>query len=139
MGLSFAFAGVVSEFVNSCVFVFGRHPYDVGDYIEAKTKKLVVKKIFLTHTNFVEVGGPSERDGVVVQSSHASLFAEPIINWTRTHEEIIEKKAAAAQETAAKDTAKTEAETKATNDVRELVQLKVENLKGINIKSEEKY
>ncbi|KAK5099002.1 hypothetical protein LTR70_000876 [Exophiala xenobiotica] len=71
-GLSFAFGGVLLEFTNLCVFVFGKHPYDVGDYIEAKGKKLIVNKIFLTHTNFEEVGDPDE-PGIVAQISHASL------------------------------------------------------------------
>jgi len=48
----------VAEVVNSCVFVFAKHAYDVGDYCLIKDKKLVVKRIYLTHTNFEEVNRP---------------------------------------------------------------------------------
>lgn len=65
IGLSFAFSAVVGEFISSCVFVFAKHPYDIGDYIEAKGKKLIVIKIFLTYTNFEEVTSSNER-GVVL-------------------------------------------------------------------------
>lgn len=132
MGIAFAFQGVVTEFVNSCVFVFGRHPYDVGDYVEAKGRKMIVQKIFLTHTNFEEVTDPTER-GVVVQSSHASLFAEPIVNWTRTLEAVVEKRAATTKQDDQEKQTKTEAEVKATNDARELIQLKVQQLKSIKL------
>lgn len=131
-GLSFAFGGVLTEFVNSCVFVFGKHPYDIGDYIEAKGKKLIVTKIFLTHTNFEEVTDPEER-GVVIQASHASLLSELIINWTRTLEAVVEKKNAQARAGADSDQAKGEAEARATNDIRELVQLKMARLKSVKI------
>ena len=75
--------------VNSCVFVFAKHPYDIGDHVCAKNLKLVVKQVYLTHTNFEEVGdrGPEGR-GRVVQMSHASLSSEVITNWTRSVEAI---------------------------------------------------
>lgn len=129
-GLSFAFGGVLLEFSNACVFVFGKHPYDVGDYVESKGKKLVVQKIFLTHTNFEEVTDPEER-GVVVQMSHASLMAEPIVNWTRTLEVVVQKTKSKSDEDKAKDKSKTEAEAKANEDVRTLVLLKTEHLKSL--------
>ncbi|KAK5092198.1 hypothetical protein LTR70_005853 [Exophiala xenobiotica] len=86
VGLSFAFSGAVTEFVNSSVFCFGKHPYDIGDYVDVKGKKYVVARIFLTHTNFEQVQNEHIR-GLVTQMSHASLIAEPIVNWTRTLEE----------------------------------------------------
>jgi hypothetical protein len=47
-GLGFAIGGAVTEFVNSCVFVFAKHAYDVGDFVEAKGLKLVVTDVHLT-------------------------------------------------------------------------------------------
>jgi small-conductance mechanosensitive channel len=94
VALSFAFAGPVAEVVNSCVFVFAKHAYDVGDYCLIKDKKLVVKRIYLTHTNFEEVNGPDER-GRVVQISHSALTAELIVNWTRSND--VQEEAAAEQ------------------------------------------
>lgn len=129
-GLSFAFGGVLLEFSNACVFVFGKHPYDVGDYVESKGKKLVVNKIFLTHTNFEEVTDPEER-GVVVQISHASLMAEPIVNWTRTLEVVVEKKKIKSEEDKAKDKSTAEVEAKEKEDARTLVLLKTAHLRTL--------
>lgn len=128
-GLSFAFGGVLLEFTQACTFVFAKHPYDVGDYVEMKSKKLVVEKIFLTHTNFEEVTDPEER-GVVVQMSHASLLTEPIVNWTRTLEAVIEKKAAKAKEDDAKDKEKSENENQQKEEARQLILLKTAQLKS---------
>ena len=69
--------------MNSCVFVFAKHAYDVGDFVLVKDRKLVVKRIFLTHTNFEQVENPEER-GKCVQISHGPLSAEVIVNWTRS-------------------------------------------------------
>lgn len=132
-GLSFAFGGVLLEFSNACVFVFGKHPYDVGDYVEAKGKKLVVNKIFLTHTNFEEVTDPEER-GVVVQIAHAALMAEPIVNWTRTLEVVVEKKKTKSQEDKAKEKSKSEIEAQEKEDARTLVLLKAAHLRSIQDK-----
>jgi small-conductance mechanosensitive channel len=73
----------VTEFVNSCVYVFAKHAYDVGDFVAVKGLKLVVTEVHLTHTNFEEVNSPDER-GKVVQISHAALSSETITNWTRS-------------------------------------------------------
>jgi small-conductance mechanosensitive channel len=79
---------LVAEFVNACVFVFAKHAYDVGDLVEAKSKKLIVKDIHLTHTNFQEVreGEGADATGMVVQISHTSLATEVITNWTRSND-----------------------------------------------------
>lgn len=129
--MSFAFGGVLLEFTNACVFVFGKHAYDVGDYIEAKGKKLIVDKIFLTHTNFEEVTDPLER-GTVVQISHASLMSEPIINWTRTQEEVIEKKKVKADEDKAKDDVKGAQEKQEKAEARDLILLKTAHLRNVD-------
>jgi small-conductance mechanosensitive channel len=89
LALSFAFSGPVAELVNSCVWVFAKHTYDVGDLVEVMGKRLEVRQIYLTHTNFHEaVTGQTPIDGPVnrkvVQISHSSLSGEIIINWTRS-------------------------------------------------------
>ena len=83
LALSFAFTTPIAEIVNSCVFVFAKHAYDVGDFVETKGKKMVVRQIYLTHTNFEEVNNPDER-GKALQIAHSSLTAEVIVNWTRS-------------------------------------------------------
>lgn len=129
-GLSFAFGGVLLEFSNACVFVFGKHPYDVGDYIESKGKKLVVNKIFLTHTNFEEVADPEER-GVVIQISHASLMAEPIVNWTRTLEAVVEMKKNKIEQDKVSDKSKAAIEAQEKEDARNLILLKTAHLRSL--------
>ena len=66
--------------------MFAKHAYDVGDLVEAKSKKLLVRDIHLTHTNFQEIreGDAADATGMVVQISHASLASEVIVNWTRS-------------------------------------------------------
>lgn len=122
VALSFAFNGAVLEFTNACVFVFGKHPYDVGDYVETKGKKYIVTRIFLTHTNFEQVKNEHVR-GLVTQISHASLVGEPIINWTRTLDE-------ASQRHIDADKADGEKTGGRADDIAELVKLKVQNLKS---------
>lgn len=120
VGLAFAFSGAVSEFVNSTVFVFGKHAYDVGDYVEVKGKKYIVSRIFLTHTNFEQVQNENVR-GLVTQMSHASLVTEPIVNWTRTVEEAADRHAQSDADSSKKSGAREE-------NVAKLVERKLEVL-----------
>ncbi|KAJ9616621.1 hypothetical protein H2200_000340 [Cladophialophora chaetospira] len=92
-GLGFALNGTITEFVNSCVFVFSKHAYDIGDLLEVKSKKLVVRDIHLTHTNFKEIrGDDADATGMIVQISHAALSSEVIVNWTRSNDLMITQK-----------------------------------------------
>ncbi|KAK5088543.1 hypothetical protein LTS08_001051 [Lithohypha guttulata] len=126
VGLAFAFSGAVSEFVNSSVFCFGKHPYDIGDFVELKGKKFIVSNIFLTHTNFEQVQNEHVR-GLATQISHAALATEPIINWTRTVEDATRRHAKAEDESGARDVQR--------NDhVAELVTAKLEHLRGSEVK-----
>lgn len=79
----------MTEFVNSCVFVFLKHAYDIGDFVRIKGLSLVVTDIHLTHTNFEEVSAPDMR-GKVVQISHSALGSEVITNWTRSNDVVAE-------------------------------------------------
>lgn len=83
VALSFAFASPVADLVNSCVWVFARHSYDVGDRIQVMDKVLVVRQIFLTHTNFEEHKGDKKQ---LVQISHAKLTGEALVNITRSED-----------------------------------------------------
>jgi len=124
VGLSFAFSGAVTEFVNSSVFCFGKHPYDIGDYVDVKGKKYVVARIFLTHTNFEQVQNEHVR-GLVTQMSHASLISEPIVNWTRTLEEATHRHAKSDDDDSAR--------TGERNDkLANLVEAKLDHLKAVD-------
>ena len=53
--ISFAIARTVQEFLGSCLFIFVKHPYDVGDRVEINKVQLVVEKISLLYTRFHRV------------------------------------------------------------------------------------
>ncbi|KAH6701384.1 Mechanosensitive ion channel-domain-containing protein [Leptodontidium sp. MPI-SDFR-AT-0119] len=55
MSFSFAFAGTVQEFTGSCIFLFVKHPYDVGDRVEINNVDLIVEHISLLYTVFRRV------------------------------------------------------------------------------------
>ena len=52
---SFAIAGTVQEFLGSCVFIFIKHPYDVGDRVDINGLQLIVEHISLLYTIFCQV------------------------------------------------------------------------------------
>lgn len=55
LSLSFVFATTCQEVLGSCVFLFIKHPYDVGDYVIVDDVELVVERISLLHTVFTRV------------------------------------------------------------------------------------
>lgn len=55
LSLSFVFAVTTQEFLGSCIFLFVKHPYDVGDRVDiagSEKEQLVVEKISLLYTVF---------------------------------------------------------------------------------------
>ncbi|KAI1403282.1 Mechanosensitive ion channel-domain-containing protein [Hypoxylon fuscum] len=52
LSLSFVFAVTTQEFLGSCIFLFVKHPYDVGDRVDCSGEQLVVEKISLLYTVF---------------------------------------------------------------------------------------
>ncbi|KAI1803126.1 Mechanosensitive ion channel-domain-containing protein [Daldinia bambusicola] len=55
LSLSFIFAVTTQEFLGSCIFLFVKHPYDVGDRVDitgTEKEQLVVEKISLLYTVF---------------------------------------------------------------------------------------
>ncbi|CAK7273323.1 hypothetical protein SEPCBS57363_005596 [Sporothrix epigloea] len=59
LSLSFVFAVTTQEILGSCIFLFVKHPYDVGDRVDVQgptTKMyLVVEKISLLYTVFMRI------------------------------------------------------------------------------------
>ncbi|PNY25697.1 Mechanosensitive ion channel family protein [Tolypocladium capitatum] len=55
LSLSFVFAVTTQEFLGSCIFLFVKHPYDVGDRVDIGDKKMVVDKISLLYTVFTRI------------------------------------------------------------------------------------
>ncbi|KAF4973401.1 hypothetical protein FSARC_295 [Fusarium sarcochroum] len=52
LSLSFIFAVTAQEFLGSCIFLFVKHPYDVGDRVDIAGTKMVVNKISLLYSVF---------------------------------------------------------------------------------------
>jgi small-conductance mechanosensitive channel len=52
LSLSFIFAVTAQEFLGSCIFLFVKHPYDVGDRVDITSTKMVVNKISLLYSVF---------------------------------------------------------------------------------------
>ncbi|KAH6676024.1 serine/threonine protein kinase [Plectosphaerella plurivora] len=58
LSLSFVFAVTTQEFLGSCIFLFVKHPYDVGDRVDItgpEKERLVVDKISLLYTVFTRI------------------------------------------------------------------------------------
>ncbi|ESZ93451.1 hypothetical protein SBOR_6158 [Sclerotinia borealis F-4128] len=55
LSLSFVFAATTQEFLGSCIFLFVKHPYDVGDRVDISSEYLVVEQISLLFTLFKRV------------------------------------------------------------------------------------
>ena len=52
LSLSFVFAATASEVLGSCIFLFVKHPFDVGDVVVVTSQKLIVERISLLYTVF---------------------------------------------------------------------------------------
>ncbi|KFH48756.1 putative MscS family protein-like protein [Hapsidospora chrysogenum ATCC 11550] len=52
LSLSFIFAVTCQEFLGSCIFLFVKHPYDVGDRVVINNVQLVVERISLLYSVF---------------------------------------------------------------------------------------
>lgn len=66
LSVSFAFAVTAQEFLGSCIFIFVKHPYDVGDRVDLNGNHLVVETISLLYTVFHNIDTMK-----VVQVSHS--------------------------------------------------------------------
>ncbi|KUI53374.1 hypothetical protein VP1G_00590 [Cytospora mali] len=55
LSLSFAFSVTCQEFLGSCIFLFVKHPYDVGDRVDISDEQLIVEKISLLYTVFTRI------------------------------------------------------------------------------------
>ncbi len=55
LSLSFVFAATTQEFLGSCIFLFVKHPYDVGDRVDIDKIYLVVEQISLLYTVFKRI------------------------------------------------------------------------------------
>jgi hypothetical protein len=58
LSLSFVFAVTTQEFLGSCIFLFVKHPYDVGDRVDIQgpeKQQMIVDRISLLYTVFTRI------------------------------------------------------------------------------------
>ncbi|KAH8812085.1 hypothetical protein F5884DRAFT_784328 [Xylogone sp. PMI_703] len=82
LSLSFVFAVTTQEFLGSCIFLFVKHPYDVGDRVDIvgpEKESLVVDKISLLYTIFRRIDNMK-----IVQVPNIVLNTVWIENITRS-------------------------------------------------------
>ena len=53
LSLSFIFSATAAEVLGSCIFLFVKHPFDVGDIVVVGTNRLIVERVSLLYTVFL--------------------------------------------------------------------------------------
>ncbi|KAI4761457.1 hypothetical protein E4T52_06394 [Aureobasidium sp. EXF-3400] len=76
---SFAISGTVQEFLGSCIFLFVKHPYDVGDHVVINNTNMAVEQISLMYSVFRQIDS-----GSIVQISNMVNNAAWIRNISRS-------------------------------------------------------
>lgn len=84
LSLSFVFSITAQEFLGSCIFLFVKHPYDIGDMVcvGASQEHLVVDHISLLFSVFKRASG--KNTGRLVQIPHIILNTLWIENVSRS-------------------------------------------------------
>lgn len=83
LSLSFVFATSCQEVLGSCIFLFVKHPYDIGDRVDIGTDQYTVEHISLLFTVFRRANG--SKVGGLVQIPNISLNSLNIENLSRSH------------------------------------------------------
>ncbi|KAL1591913.1 hypothetical protein SLS60_011505 [Paraconiothyrium brasiliense] len=79
LSLSFVFAATCQEVLGSCIFLFVKHPYDIGDRVDIGTDQFTVEHISLLYTVFKRVN-----NGKIVQTPNIVLNNLWVENITRS-------------------------------------------------------
>jgi small-conductance mechanosensitive channel len=79
LSLSFVFAATAQEFLGSCIFLFVKHPFDIGDRVDITKDQLVVERISLLFCVFKRI-----TDGRTVQIPNIVLNGLWVDNITRS-------------------------------------------------------
>lgn len=79
LGLSWLIGGSLQEVLTSIIFLFVKHPYDVGDRVDIDNDSYTVKEIRLLSTVFIHTS-----KGCVVQAPHSVLNTKYIANIRRS-------------------------------------------------------
>ncbi|KAJ5347078.1 uncharacterized protein N7506_000331 [Penicillium brevicompactum] len=80
LSLSFVFSVTAQEVLGSCIFLFVKHPFDIGDRVEVSDKPFIVDRISLLFTVFRNV-----TDSRVTQVPNNILNSLWVDNFTRAN------------------------------------------------------
>jgi small-conductance mechanosensitive channel len=80
LSLSFVFSVTAQEVLGSCIFLFVKHPFDIGDRVEVSDKPFIVDRISLLFTVFRNV-----TDHRVTQVPNNILNSLWVDNFTRAN------------------------------------------------------
>ncbi|RHZ71304.1 hypothetical protein CDV55_108110 [Aspergillus turcosus] len=80
LSLSFVFATTAQEVLGSCIFLFVKHPFDIGDRVQISEKDYIVERISLLYTVFKSV-----TDQRVTQVPNVVLNTLWVDNFTRSN------------------------------------------------------
>ena len=79
LGLAWLIGPTMQEILLACIFLFVKHPYDVGDRVDIDAKSYTVAKMALLSTNF------KRTDGKFVWIGHNILATKVIENSAYSH------------------------------------------------------
>lgn len=79
LSLSFVFATSAQEVLGSCIFLFVKHPFDIGDRVDITSEALTVEHIALLYTVFKRIS-----NGKTVQIPNIVLNSLWVENVTRS-------------------------------------------------------
>ncbi|KAJ5640872.1 hypothetical protein N7528_000497 [Penicillium herquei] len=80
LSVSFAFSSTAAEVLGSCVFLFVKHPFDIGDRVEVSDKPYIVERISLLYSVFRNVN-----DHRMTQVPNNILNSLWVDNFTRSN------------------------------------------------------
>lgn len=83
LSLSFVFAATTQEILGSCIFLFVKHPYDIGDRVDISADQYTVEHISLLFSIFRRANGG--KVGGLVQIPNIVLNTLMIENLSRSH------------------------------------------------------
>ncbi|KAH9203848.1 Mechanosensitive ion channel-domain-containing protein [Leptodontidium sp. 2 PMI_412] len=86
LSLSFVFATTAQEVLGSCVFLFSKHPFDVGDRVDINNDQLIVTHISLLFTIFKRVS--NHRTVQIPNNILNSLWVENVSRSEQMREQV---------------------------------------------------
>ncbi|KAG4433479.1 hypothetical protein IFR05_011044 [Cadophora sp. M221] len=86
LSLSFVFATTAQEVLGSCIFLFAKHPFDVGDRVDINNDQLTVTHISLLFTTFKRIS--NHRTVQIPNNILNSLWVENVSRSEQMREQV---------------------------------------------------